>query len=55
MELHAFIATTLGEIQKGVQLAIDIGASGAVVNESTSISRIQFAIPLVPPITTISK
>lgn len=109
MELHEFITATLGEIQQGVQAAInntiakgvkgainpvwgttkDIGAnhiqniqfdvavtvvektagsveggikvvgvrlggSGSGSSESTQVSRIQFSIPVVPPVTTVS-
>jgi len=110
MELHEFITTTLEEIQKGVQDAIDntikrgipgainpvwgttkdigptnvqniqfdvavtvveklvgsveggikvvgvrLGSSGSGQSENTQISRIQFSIPVIPPVTTVSK
>ena len=109
MELHEFITATLGEIQQGVQAAIDrtiangvkgainpvwgttkdigsthiqnihfdvavtavekvsnsieggikvvglrLGGAGSGITESTQVSRIQFSIPVVPPVTTVS-
>lgn len=109
MELHEFITTALGEIQQGVQAAINnttaegvrgainsvwgttkdigpshiqniqfdvavtivektsssveggikvvgvrLGGGGSGSTESTQVSRIQFSIPVVPPVTTVS-
>lgn len=110
MELHEFIAATLGGIQQGVQSAIDnartrglkgainpvwgttsdagqahvqsvqfdiaitaserntaegkgginvaairIGGGGSLTDENSRVSRIQFAIPMIPPVTTVQR
>ena len=46
---------TAGSAEAGIKVVgIKIGGSGSEATETSNVSRIQFSIPIVPPVTTIS-
>ncbi|MDD5335263.1 MAG: hypothetical protein PHS32_16145 [Rhodoferax sp.] len=59
--VHFDVAVTVvekvtGQVDGGIKVVgVRLGASGSGTTESTEVSRVEFTIPIVPPVTTVSK
>jgi len=48
------VEKTSGSVEGGIKVVgVRLGGSGSGATESTQVSRIQFSIPVIPPVTTI--
>lgn len=58
--VHFDIAVTVvekvsGQVGGGIKVVgVNLGGGGSGASETTEVSRIQFSIPIVPPVTTVS-